>query len=308
MHSAQTNLAQHHQVRRMNILEERCLGYCQRLTWIPCISLLMGLCHPCVSQSSMLTTMCTSASIPSLSTSTVLSTSTMMGGLLFTWSHAPAEHAATGRFHPSSDPSFDGPFHTGLTVWKPPSFSTLASTSFHTVPTSVRFCGVSFAPLPHLTLAHSSTPSAAGTCAYTLFDPTPAYASRSYHRTTDQQPSCLTDSHTQLAGTPVNLSHSHLPVGPSIPPTIPVSQPISPTAPTSYAMVKLPKISMKQFNGDLTKWVSFWDTFNSTIHSNPNLSDVDKFTYLLSLLDSSAADAVAGLTLSSANYEEAMLL
>ena len=63
---------------------------------------------------------------------------------------------------------------------------------------------------------------------------------------------------------------------------------------------------MKRFNGDLTKWVAFWDTFNSTVHSNSTLSDIDKFTYLHSLLDGSAADAIAGLTLSSANYEEAL--
>ena len=67
--------------------------------------------------------------------------------------------------------------------------------------------------------------------------------------------------------------------------------------------VKLPKLSIKRFNGDLTKWVTFWDSFNSSIHNNPTLSSVDKFNYLSSLL---AAEAIAGLTLTAANYNEAI--
>ena len=70
--------------------------------------------------------------------------------------------------------------------------------------------------------------------------------------------------------------------------------------------VKLPKLSLKRFNGDLTKWTSFWDTFDSSIHSNPYLSKVDKFNYLSSLLESTAVESIAGLTLTSANYEEAI--
>ena len=70
--------------------------------------------------------------------------------------------------------------------------------------------------------------------------------------------------------------------------------------------VRLPKLSIKKFNGDLTKWMTFWDIFNSSIHSNPTLSNVDKFNYLSSLLESSAAEAIAGLSLTDANYDEAI--
>ena len=70
--------------------------------------------------------------------------------------------------------------------------------------------------------------------------------------------------------------------------------------------VKLPKLTIKKFNGDLTKWVTFWDSFESAIHSNPTLSNVDKFSYLHSFLESTASDAIASLTLTSANYEEAI--
>ena len=34
--------------------------------------------------------------------------------------------------------------------------------------------------------------------------------------------------------------------------------------------VKLPKLSLKKFSGDITTWSTFWDTFESAIHKNPN--------------------------------------
>jgi len=41
--------------------------------------------------------------------------------------------------------------------------------------------------------------------------------------------------------------------------------------------VKLPKIEPKKFNGDLTKWETFWSSFEASIHCNPTLTAVDKF-------------------------------
>ena len=70
--------------------------------------------------------------------------------------------------------------------------------------------------------------------------------------------------------------------------------------------VKLPNLSLKRFNGDLTKWTTFWDTFKSAVHDNLTLTSIDKFNYLNSLLESAAVEAIAGLTLTSANYEEAI--
>ena len=72
--------------------------------------------------------------------------------------------------------------------------------------------------------------------------------------------------------------------------------------------VKLPKLSLKKFSGDITTWSTFWDTFESAIHKNPNLSDIDKFNYLNSLLENTAADAISGLTLTSGNYNEAIVI
>ena len=69
--------------------------------------------------------------------------------------------------------------------------------------------------------------------------------------------------------------------------------------------VKLPK---RSFDGELTSWSTFWDSFESAIHNNGQLSDVDKFNYLRSLLEKGAYDAISGLTLSAGNYQEAVAI
>ena len=63
---------------------------------------------------------------------------------------------------------------------------------------------------------------------------------------------------------------------------------------------------MKKFDGDLTKWTTFWDSFSSSIDANPAPSGIDKFNYLISLLEWTVAEAIAGLTPTDANYEEAV--
>ena len=72
------------------------------------------------------------------------------------------------------------------------------------------------------------------------------------------------------------------------------------------AKVKLPKLTIQPFKGDLTTWTTFWDSYKSAIHDNASLSDIDKFNYLRSLLQGSALDAISGLTLTAANYKEAI--
>ena len=70
--------------------------------------------------------------------------------------------------------------------------------------------------------------------------------------------------------------------------------------------MKLPKLSIPHFNGELTAWDPFWDSYKAVIHDNPDLTDIDKFNYLRSLLEGLALEAVSGLTLTSANYQEAI--
>lgn len=75
---------------------------------------------------------------------------------------------------------------------------------------------------------------------------------------------------------------------------------------SSGARVKLPKLAIRPFDGNITKWTSFWDSFVSAIDSSPGLSTIDKFNYLRSLLEKSAAESISGLTLTADNYKEAV--
>ena len=41
-----------------------------------------------------------------------------------------------------------------------------------------------------------------------------------------------------------------------------------------------------------------------SVRSNPSLSKIDKFNHLMSLVESSAEEAIAGLMIMSANYDK----
>ena len=79
------------------------------------------------------------------------------------------------------------------------------------------------------------------------------------------------------------------------------------TAPTVKPnAIGYPSFKLRHFNGDLTKWTSFWESFEAAVDSNPDLSNVEKFNYLSSLLENTAREAIAGLSLTEANYTEAV--
>ena len=52
--------------------------------------------------------------------------------------------------------------------------------------------------------------------------------------------------------------------------------------------IRLPKINLPKFNGDVTRFMSFWQSFNCAIHSNDSLSAVNKMNYLVNLLEGPA--------------------
>ena len=72
--------------------------------------------------------------------------------------------------------------------------------------------------------------------------------------------------------------------------------------------VKLPKLDFSKFSGKLLKWQEFWDSFDSAIHSNESLSPCEKMNYLRAKLEGEAAEVISGLTLTNANYQEAIRL
>ena len=69
--------------------------------------------------------------------------------------------------------------------------------------------------------------------------------------------------------------------------------------------MKLPKLSLKRFNGDLAKWITH-------LLGHIQIDGEQKpFTYehqQIELYESTAAEAISGLTCSSANYEEAVAI
>ena len=78
------------------------------------------------------------------------------------------------------------------------------------------------------------------------------------------------------------------------------------TSTTHDHRIKLPKLTIPLFDGDVAQWTPFWDSYDSAIHQNSSLNEVDKFNYLRSLLKGAARDTVSGLMLTAANYQEAI--
>ena len=74
----------------------------------------------------------------------------------------------------------------------------------------------------------------------------------------------------------------------------------------SAQFYRLPKMALLSFSGDILQWQPFWDSYESTIHANTNLTDVQKFTYLKSQLEGSAASVIEGFAMTNANYARAI--
>lgn len=71
------------------------------------------------------------------------------------------------------------------------------------------------------------------------------------------------------------------------------------------SQVKLPKLNMPTFDGNLDNWLSFRDSFNLIVHQNNQLEDIQKFQYLKSALTKDAAHVIDSLDLSATNYKNA---
>lgn len=72
--------------------------------------------------------------------------------------------------------------------------------------------------------------------------------------------------------------------------------------------IRLPTINLPTFDGNYSKWLEFHDTFNSLIHNNVGLNDINKFQYLKVSLTGQAASVIESLEISSNNYAVAWKL
>ncbi|XP_053686400.1 uncharacterized protein LOC128735944 [Sabethes cyaneus] len=69
-----------------------------------------------------------------------------------------------------------------------------------------------------------------------------------------------------------------------------------------HSGVRLPQITLPDFDGDYRSWLSFKSTYESLIHESVELSDVQKFHYLKSALKGEAAKLIESLTITNGNY------
>lgn len=77
--------------------------------------------------------------------------------------------------------------------------------------------------------------------------------------------------------------------------------------PSESTGLKLPKLDVPTFNGNILQWRNFWEQFVISVHSRTTLSDSEKLVYLQQALQGgSAKNAVEGLSRSGENYEEAI--
>ena len=83
------------------------------------------------------------------------------------------------------------------------------------------------------------------------------------------------------------------------------SSPSTPLA-SSSAHMRLDVLKMDKFDGSPIKFQSFWDRWEARYHNNPNISDVDRFEYLVLHLEGVALTAVSGLPPTANNYQHAL--
>ena len=82
---------------------------------------------------------------------------------------------------------------------------------------------------------------------------------------------------------------------------------VSPTTPLDGKGVKLPKLDVPTFDGNILNWRSFWEQFRISVHDRSNLSDSEKLVYLQhSLKNGSAKSVIEGLSRSGEYYAEAI--
>ena len=71
--------------------------------------------------------------------------------------------------------------------------------------------------------------------------------------------------------------------------------------------MKLPKLDVPTFNGDILNWSQFWEQFFVSVHDHSDLSDAEKLVYLQQAIkNSSAKNTIEGLSHTADNYNEAV--
>lgn len=91
----------------------------------------------------------------------------------------------------------------------------------------------------------------------------------------------------------------------SAPAATAMAPPVAP--PPEKHNVKLPRIEVPSFNGEMLEWQTFWEQFSIAIHDRKDISNTQKLVYLRqSLKDGTAKSSIEGLSSSGEQYDEAV--
>lgn len=66
--------------------------------------------------------------------------------------------------------------------------------------------------------------------------------------------------------------------------------------------IKLPRLNLGTFSGQIDKWIAFHSLYENSVHKNSNISDVEKFTYLLSSLSGEPLKLIKSLPVTTVHY------
>ena len=79
------------------------------------------------------------------------------------------------------------------------------------------------------------------------------------------------------------------------------------TSSSADTAMRLPKLQLPNFDGNILKWPEFWDVFESSVDKQ-NIAKVSKFSYLKGALRGTAFTAISGIALTNDNYDVAVTL
>ena len=79
------------------------------------------------------------------------------------------------------------------------------------------------------------------------------------------------------------------------------------TSSSADTAMRLPKLQLPNFDGNILKWPEFWDVFESSVDKQ-NIAKVSKFSYLKGALRGTAFTAISGIALTNDNYDVTVTL
>ena len=82
-------------------------------------------------------------------------------------------------------------------------------------------------------------------------------------------------------------------------------QPGNVSASNIESSIRLPKLQLPNFDGNILRWPEFWDIYESSVHRQ-DIPKVVKYSYLKGVLRGSAASAITGVSITNEGYDVAI--